>query len=286
MSAVEAAEIGKLVDRPVSEQVRVAEAFVRFNESPEFKARFEGSKVVDTQGAPLKVYTGTATDKELDVSFAKRENLGAGLYFDKNTDVANIYAAGNGANVRPVYLDIKNPLRAESVDDAVRQLNEAGVKINKEEFLGLSAEDMKSTLRKSGHDGLDYNGLYIVQDNSQIIPAFGDKSLTDIIVQAESANTATIAKHNAQAIDPKNDAIIDYDVIDALDERRAIMEVEAKAEAEMYFQQAEAEIRQMLDEGTLNDADLAEYRKILEDMNESKKTTDALETLKLCLTGL
>ena len=113
--------------------------------------------------------------------------------------------------------------------------------------------------------------------------AFGGENLADITARIDEQNAATLAKAQADALDPQNDTLIDYDAIDAADERRAITGVENEAEAEAYFMEAEAEIRQMIDQDILNEADLSEYRSALEEL-DSRAPVDALETLKLCLT--
>lgn len=74
--------------------------------SPQFRAWFGGSKVVDEHGRPLLCYHGTQSDH---AEFLPLSHFGS-------LDVAN-YFAGNerlfpisGSNVRPVYLRIINPL--------------------------------------------------------------------------------------------------------------------------------------------------------------------------------
>jgi hypothetical protein len=101
--------------------------------------------------------------------------------------------------------------------------------------------------------------------------------------ELDTTNAATLAKSQTDALDPTNDTLIDYSAIDAADERRAIMGVENEAEAEIYYEQAEAEIRQMLADDILNEAGLAEYRSALTEL-ESRAPVDALEALKLCFT--
>lgn len=111
----------------------------------------------------------------------------------------------------------------------------------------------------------------------------GEMTAQEIAAKLESARGQTLAKAQADALDPTNDTLIDYSAIDAADERRAIMGVENEADAEAYFQDAEAEIKQMLADDMLNEADLAEYRQALEEL-QSREPVNALETLKLCLT--
>lgn len=96
-------------------------------------------------------------------------------------------------------------------------------------------------------------------------------------------NATTIQKHNAATLDHKNDTLIDYDAIDAADERRATQQVEGEAEAEAYLKEAGVEIQRMLDQEILNEADLEEYQKALQELKDAN-TKDALETLHLCMT--
>ncbi|SDG85171.1 hypothetical protein SAMN05216588_101186 [Pseudomonas flavescens] len=73
------------------------------------------SKVTDGNGEPLVVYHGTTGDFD---AFA-RETIGSnivlpldaprGFYFAKDQATAGRYAAGEGANVMPVFVAIKNP---------------------------------------------------------------------------------------------------------------------------------------------------------------------------------
>lgn len=70
--------------------------------TPEFKAWFEGSKIVDEQGRPAVAYRGLTVDWDTvdDVQF-----------WAKDPDIASGYAdtPGEGGNVVPAYLSIKNP---------------------------------------------------------------------------------------------------------------------------------------------------------------------------------
>lgn len=113
--------------------------------------------------------------------------------------------------------------------------------------------------------------------------ALGGENLEAISSRIDETNAAAFAKSQADAVDPRNDTLIDYDAMDAADERRAIAGVENDVEAEAYYQEAEAEIRQMLADDILNEEDIKEYRKAL-DALENRKPIDALETLKLCFT--
>jgi len=78
----------------------------RQTETPEFKRWFGDSKVVDDQGKPLVVYH--ATTKDFDTFDTTRRALaGEGSFFSPTP--ANNFARGDGGNIMPVYLSLKNP---------------------------------------------------------------------------------------------------------------------------------------------------------------------------------
>lgn len=284
VSAIEAAEVGSVTKKPVVEQAKAAERFTRYTETPEFKVRFEGSKVVDVDGRPLMVYHGTSADfTRFDLGYYGDStgigDLGEGIYFIDSPEMASGFAQGEGANVRPSYIAAKN-----LADNKV--INSPEIQNALDDGMGFTS--VAETLQKMGYDGVRYKHSdgsteYMVFSPDQVISAFGADDLPAITARMEAERANTLAKHNAEAIDPRNDTLIDYDAIDAMDERRAIQSAEAEAEAEIYYQEAEAEIRRMLDQEILNDADLEEYRAALSEL-ESRTPIDALETLKLCLT--
>lgn len=308
VSAVEAAEIGSIAKKPIAEQAKAAQGFVRYTETPEFKKRFEGSKVVDADGKPLMVYHGTGGALKGDLFPSFTGKVGEAVYLAFKPDLASRYALnrGDNATIYPFYVASKKMadfskgisfdeyLEADKLLPAeargrVRELTEGGKRSDKfwialSEYGINKPNEIARVAKALGYDSIRYDSSEIaVFDNSNLLPAFGDKQLPEIIAQVEANNTTTISKANAAAIDPRNDTLIDYDAIDAADERRAIQRVEGEAEAEAYYQEAEAEIRLMLEQDILNDADLDEYRAALESLN-SRTPIDALETLKLCLT--
>jgi hypothetical protein len=92
-------------------------------ETPEFKAWFGDSKVVDAEGNPLRLFHGT--DKTFDKfdlkKFGQKDSgwYGKGIYLTADTHAASGYATyeskkdkfaeSGGANVMPVYVSLKNP---------------------------------------------------------------------------------------------------------------------------------------------------------------------------------
>jgi hypothetical protein len=84
-------------------------------ETPEFKKFFADSKVVDATGKPMVVYHGTS--KEFSTfSLGYRgddqgnDQYGPGYYTASSAETAGGYANGDGANIKPLYVSIKNPI--------------------------------------------------------------------------------------------------------------------------------------------------------------------------------
>lgn len=75
-------------------------------DTPEFRAWFAGSKVVDSEGKPLRVYHGTLEKfQQFDPSKARRGESGI-VQFTDNPELAS----GYGDRVMPVFLSLKNPM--------------------------------------------------------------------------------------------------------------------------------------------------------------------------------
>ena len=85
---------------------------IRAPETKEFKQWFGNSKIVNEDGSPKVMYHGTTKDFNEFIIAQKvnRAGMPDGFYFTSNVDEANNYASKNdGANIMPVYLNVKNP---------------------------------------------------------------------------------------------------------------------------------------------------------------------------------
>lgn len=150
--------------------VNILEARRAQTESPEFKRWFGDSKVVDENGAPIVAFHGTKADfAAFDTQRARDSSSGKAWLGDLGTWFAapslnqSNYDEGNaefvaetfietralnaykeGANVRPVYLAIKNPAEFEGYEDV---LDNAG---------GWEPDGtkLKEKLIARGHDGV------------------------------------------------------------------------------------------------------------------------------------
>lgn len=157
--------------------------------SPEFKKWFGDSKVVDENNQPLVVYHGTDADiqefgSEYSTKIAKLLQLknDGTFYFTSKPSVAGTYAEGEGANIVPVYLSLKNPL----VVDAKGKRYDAGREYG---FGGSSGITMDAVYKAiaAGNDGVivrnvqdevggkgEPSDVFIVFNKTQIKSAIGN----------------------------------------------------------------------------------------------------------------
>lgn len=132
-------------------------------ETPAFKAWFAGSKVVNLDGTPRRVYTGTSADKDFD-AFRMAKN---GVWFTDSPESASSYAVENdsmgleynpntrrfdavnsAARVVPVYLNITNPYKLMPADLQ---------RINTDKYKSAQAK-LFNELRLRGFDGVQLEG--------------------------------------------------------------------------------------------------------------------------------
>lgn len=162
-------------------------------ETPEFKAWFGDSKVVDENGKPLIVYHGGKTEfrefrddrvgSSNDFGFA-----GAGHYFMDDPEWASGYAEsdydeskGHRPNVMPVYLSIQNPLIVDSYEKVKIA---AGVDPRRNTAASRSDSfDIQNRLREKGYDGVIVRSTgvseYVAFEASSIKSATGNSGRFD-----------------------------------------------------------------------------------------------------------
>lgn len=139
-------------------------------ETPEFRAWFDGSRVVTPEGAPMVLYHGTAQDFSAFDAAAPRavqaDDAAQGFYFTRHADDASGYATGragrDGANVQPVYVALRNPydwpatdLAPSIITPAKRaELEAAGydgiIYRDGDEVIAFRPEQVKSAIGNSG----------------------------------------------------------------------------------------------------------------------------------------
>lgn len=174
--------------------------------SPEFKAWFGDSKVVNEDGSPKVVYHGTANNFDIFETSPDQKPLSApqsrlGAWFTENPFRASDYAfntktmSRDGGNVIPVYLSIQNPYRISR--EELSQLNmdarSGGDKI----------DVLRSKLEFDKYDGIivpsigGAGGAFVVFNSTQIKSVFNSGAFSpidpSILKQAEKS---LVAVHN------------------------------------------------------------------------------------------
>ena len=154
---------------------------VPYIETPEFKQRFEGSKVVDESGKPLRVYHGTSEAFDtFDISksgeASEAKGASGAIFFSSSADEAGKYARYEGQNIRPAYLRLDDPL---IIDHS---------KLGSQELLQGNGDKIRADAikkaKKQGKDGVVFKNTidfssnrtdtYVAFSPGQIIPAFGE----------------------------------------------------------------------------------------------------------------
>jgi hypothetical protein len=293
---VESIAVGDLAKKPIAEQAKAVEQFTRYTETPEFKAKFEGSKVVDETGAPLRVFHGT--NKEFDNFSADLLGTQTGAdssllgYFftekvsgehDFITSGAEVWATEpssgrfkEGANIRPTYLDIKNPKKYSASEMAdIHFGNKASV------------TELRNRLISEGYDGISGNAgdenWHIAFRPDQIISATGADDYQAIVKRLQAENKASINKAAEDSVSPDNDTAIDAKAIaelEAYEETLALRKDEAALdEYNAYLKEVSA----MKKQGLLSEADETAKMDAINSVNE-KDLDNAYAALQLCLT--
>ena len=130
---------------------------------------------VNPDNVSLVVYHGTTGDfsafsSEFFGDGDGRLDWGEGFYFTDRADAANGYASGDGGNVMPVFLSIKNPAT-----------NQVMLSPEMQDALGddMGFEDLSSLLESKGYDGVEFTHRdgakeYVAFRSEQIKSATGN----------------------------------------------------------------------------------------------------------------
>lgn len=276
--------VGEISTKPVAEKAAAVEQFVRYTETPEFKTKFEGSKVVDEQGQPLRGYRGRRS-----LDNAGRE----AIFFTDNPDVANTYSASmeyaDVPNTQIAYFNMNNPLEVDA----------KGFDWHSIEFNGkiMDSDEIAAYAKRKGHDGViiknvvdDLNAERSYGDTSiavfsenQIISAFGADDMDAIAKRIDAENAAAVNKSVARAISPENDTAIDFDDVRSLDDYQEQLELQKHIDELQKFDAYMDEIAAMRRDGVLSDAQIAKVTDAVNAIDEKDLIT-GWESALTCLT--
>lgn len=172
-------------------------------DTPNFKAWFGESKVVDDTGAPMVVYHGTASNFDAFDSVKAGAaidsgKLGEGFYFSQDNRWAANYAdnaakKGGASNVVPVYITLKNPLVLEGPGGYLQKLEAVGAEWGITAKPSLDAaqtpnaawsKEFTAAAQARGFDGVVLpskfgDSEYVAFDSKQIKSAIGNSGKFD-----------------------------------------------------------------------------------------------------------
>jgi hypothetical protein len=140
-------------------------------DTPNFKAWFGESKVVDDAGAPMVVYRGEPKN------YGKLSDDGE-IYFTNDPTNASEYAgSGAGANVAPTYISLKNPL---IVDAGGKSWVEVRAKaIAEAKAAGNDGVILRNVVDNVSEASARTSDTYIAFDPKQIKSAIGNSGKFD-----------------------------------------------------------------------------------------------------------
>lgn len=141
--------IQKLYESPETAEVSVMDAERLYADLEEnavaqnqaFLKWFDGSRVTTSDGSPLRVFRGE-----------ERINERKGLWFTSDPEAASAYSErlaggyGDGANVTPAYVSMKNPLELDAGGSRYDSLDFEGEVVDTEALLKIAQD--------RGHDGI------------------------------------------------------------------------------------------------------------------------------------
>jgi hypothetical protein len=182
------------VDRkPTKGTLSIKKKSLRAPDVEEFNQWFEDSKVVNNDGSPKLVYTGTSKDKIFDKFYVPKN----GAWFTEDPEQASNYARDNdsmgyrddgyirgwerkltpintASRVIPAFLSIKNPFKM--TDEIFDQY----LKTNGNRSYKRAQADFFQRLRSQGYDGVDMGGgvWVVLLEPSQIKSPFNLKPIS------------------------------------------------------------------------------------------------------------
>ena len=156
-------------NHPGNPIIRMSEAQHQWD-TPEFQNWFRGSKLVNSDGSPMRLYHGTSDNfGRFDLNNPGRKDsgwIGTGVYLTTSSALAGSYAnlkRGSSPNVMPLYARVENPFWATIKDKQRFQLLQHA---RGNEAAREAADEWTQELITKGHDG-----VILVYTPEQVGPA-------------------------------------------------------------------------------------------------------------------
>lgn len=174
--------------------------------TPEFKAWFGDSKVVDAAGAPLRVFHGASQVIEV---FNRKASAASEQGIPHVNEVGSWFTTGRsdakffGPRVASVFLSVSNPAVVEGWAGLEALAKKAGAELGAKRYGPgrMDGEKLRAWLKRQGHDGIKIIGgedsvagldYWVALDPQQIKSATGNRGTFDpsnpnILFQAKRA---------------------------------------------------------------------------------------------------
>lgn len=282
-------ELPKIEEKITAKQQETG--LVPVTQRPEFKAWFEGSKVVDDTGMPKVMYHGTAKDIE---EFKAGRSARGLIFFTDNPKFASDYTTSKGgseaggANVVPVYISankVHKPMRWSEAQglgaehfkdrgyDAVKIIDDGGV----ETLAVVKPTQIKSIFNRGKFDPNDPRLI-----DAERLQVKKGQALADANKQIDQSPIKNLQEQIAK---PDNSTAYDADAaanIQKYLDDAGTMEDQIRMEQE--FEQFKEELAELNNQGLLNQEELNLLEKLADIDQQSSIFDNVLLNAKICLT--
>ena len=294
---VGAVERSQPIGRTVAEQARAAETFVRYTETPEFKARFEGASpdVKSSDGTPIRLYHGTEVTQPIKLDINKGK--APAIFLTDNPDVSGTYAKDGQTQI--YYANLKNPLVIDALGADYQHIP-SPKDVAKELGPHIGTDYLAYYAKERGYDGVIVKNtrdallgtedkvsapstVYMAFDNNQLISAFGADDLPAITKRMAEENTTSLRKAITDDLDPNNDTAIDKAAWSALDDAETEWATDIEKADQAAYEKYTAELIAKKKEGLLSEADEKAIKEAYSELHE-KELNAAWDDLYACLT--
>lgn len=297
-------ELPKIEEKIAAKQAETG--LVPVTQRPEFKKWFEGSQVVDVDGAPRVVYHGTNVEfKEFsrsEIGSVTGVQGGGVFWFTDSPDKAGHFAGLSaqisnkfeGENIRPSYVKMKNPIMIDARDGLP--------------FKPWLMDEYFADIKKQGHDGaiirnwndgdLKEATVYAAPEPEQIKSIFGSNSKEVIPSERLQLKKGQALSDSRQTIDQapltklkndisRNDNSTAYDPKSSeavAKELEEFKDIDDQIRLEQELEGVQEELAELNEQGLLNSEEIKTLERLAEIDAESAIFDNVLLQSKLCLT--
>lgn len=293
---IEVAQRARQAEKELPEvEAKLQESYEKLTpvtERPEFKAWFEGSKVVDADGKPLVVYHGTSgadfQEFKIKGTTGKRgEDQLEGAYFGSTKETAEIFAGGGGKVplVKQAYLSLKKPYIADNLFQLKKQLD---VK---------TGADATKKLKELGYDGAILEKAFTFKgSNFAEIVAFDSKDIKPIVknklyeVKSQLEADAKLTPDSKpletlqnKVSNPANSSVYDDIDVKTIEDDFKQASIDDQIAMERNLEAMQEDIQELYEQGLLNSEEIRTLESLADIDEDSAIFDNVLLNAKNCL---